>query len=1164
MIYNQLIMDEMDKRNEIINTFNKNYLLEAGAGAGKTTLIVQRIINHITKSNIDPSSLVAITFTKAASTELAERIQNKALETIKEEKDPVIISRLKSVDKIFTGTIHSFCDVILREMPFDANLTPGYEIIEDTEEFLNNIWYNFLRENQIEYKEITDALLFFNINYLKLKTKTFLALENPDIKFGGYEPVDYSYEDIEKRFEDLKREYSHLSSDYIKNSSTLQKMIKSMLDEDRDYNYYLCKGFLKEFEKWEHIVETLYDNIILKKHLDNSNSHEYEELISGLYDIYLNSVKLAYNLTVEFMDMVVDYKDKYYNGKLTFNELLYKASKLIKESSLARTHFKNKYRYFYVDEFQDTDPMQAELILHLTDTEVGSSEVKEWHNCSPLPGSLFVVGDPKQSIYRFRRADILTYNQVKEMIKGNGEVAYLDINFRSSDNICNWVQTCFKKTEEENFGFMEDSTDVQAGFTKILSLWDDVEKELEDKQLQGVYLYEYPEKEDQEYIAAMVEDILNNFYITEKIRIDKDNIVDGEKDYYNNIKKVEEKDILILTKANIETGLYLKALKDRGIPALLSGEKVLGHTREVMNLFILIDAIIDYRDKIKIVSALRNSFYLDLDSIDLFMEDNKDLSSFMFSKDKLEKIQHPNLKVAFRTINEIIRLSREMGPIAFVERIIENRIGVYNTIKDYNPIELRDANSALRQTVEMLKSKRCSSIYEIREELKKLIENKVSYELPISRDEAKDAVRIMNVHKAKGLEANIVILAGAYKKRGSISSTHYVEKSDNNENIGYIAHNKEFGILGPNEMENKRREEEFLQAEIDRLLYVAATRAKTALIVANSTDEKGFLFPLSRKINRIFDRQIEIVSGKKSIEVPKEKINELEFTKLARLRKELFEPSYLKRNPSQFQSMDVKYFNNYLFAIKGKRYRKLAYEPIKDDKKMNMGPRGNIYGTIVHRAMEVLINKSNNLKNADQDIIEYASKLSIKEELDKLEINKTSLNLFYPYGSDKPREILDLKLKTGNIAAKNMLKQELFIYLSTILNNFIENEDIRNLFYNAKNVFTELPFSIALSPNDGEVFSQISKLIENNNKTKPILINGTIDLFIKHKDGSFTILDYKSDNLLKRDISSKLRELYSSQIFGYKILVEEILKEQDLIVDNLLIYSTYIDKLIKL
>ena len=116
-------------------------------------------------------------------------------------------------------------------------------------------------------------------------------------------------------------------------------------------------------------------------------------------------------------------------------------------------------------------------------------------------------------------------------------------------------------------------------------------------------------------------------------------------------------------------------------------------------------------------------------------------------------------------MNEIVDLSRGLSPIAFIEKVVESQIGVYDIHRQYERLERRDADSALRQTIEILKSKNCGSIYEIREELKNLIRAKVNYELPVSKEEAENAVRIMNIHKSKGLEANIVILVGAHKKR---------------------------------------------------------------------------------------------------------------------------------------------------------------------------------------------------------------------------------------------------------------------------------------------------------------------------------------------------------------------------------------------------------------
>ncbi|OZV13382.1 hypothetical protein CIW83_04055 [Tissierella sp. P1] len=1159
-----LIREEMKKREEIINIFDKNYLLEAGAGAGKTTIIVQRIINHIITSEINPANLVAITFTKAAATELAERIQLKALEYLKGETNPEIIQRLKAVDKIFIGTIHSFCELILREMPFDADITPDYQIIEDAEEFHNEIWYRFLRDREEEYKKIIDLLSKVNIDYKELRSKAILALENPDIRFSGYEDDDYKFEEIEKEFEDIKKDYEYLNIEPFKNNSNLAKLFRFILEEKQSLINYL-DSILKEYGKEEFDIEVIFEKVIAKKYWNLDNAYEYKNLIEGIYGIYYKLNAMVYNYCTEFINMAVDYKKERYQGKLTFNELLYRASKLIRESSTARKHFKNKYKYFYIDEFQDTDPMQAELVLHLTDKETEYNGVKRWQDCKPVAGSLFVVGDPKQSIYRFRRADITIYNQVKEIISNNGEVIHLDINFRSSDDICNWVESTFRNKDNISFGFDEYSTDVQAGFTGILSLWNN--ENLEERTVRGIYKYNYPEKEDQEYVANIVGDILRNYYITEKVRKRKEEIIDGEKDYYNINRKVKEGDIMILTKTNEETGFYLKSLKDRGISAVLAGEKNLGDTREVLNLFILIDSLVDYRDNIKIVSALRNSFYLDLETIELFMENNKNLSQFIFLKNKIDEIKHLSVKKAFTHMNEIVDLSRGLSPIAFIEKVVESQIGVYDIHRQYERLERRDADSALRQTIEILKSKNCGSIYEIREELKNLIRAKVNYELPISKEEAENAVRIMNIHKSKGLEANIVILVGAHKKRTVSSSTHYVQKDENNRSIGFIVYAGSHNILGPKEMERKEKEKLFMEAEVDRILYVAATRGKSVLIIADAIDERSFLYPLSKNINKEIKLENEIETKIKDLMISEEKKRELDITKDSRVIKEISNPSYLKVTPSQFELAgdDVRE-SGY------ERRRKIYISPrLRNTRILKpkvMGPRGKIYGSIIHRAIEILINKSNKLNNVSEDIIDYALDISINEGMDNLEINKTNIGLFYSIANNRVEEILNIAIEKGNKGARGIIKRRIYKYARKVLNNFINNEDILELFRNAKKVFPELSFTIAIDEKNEAALNRIlsflfkdeTKLAEKGNKT--ILINGTMDLVIQSENDNWTIIDYKTDICFSKDMDRKLRRDYTSQLEGYKILFEEIMRDKNIKVDNLLFYSTFNDRVI--
>lgn len=1166
----ELIDIEMKKREEIVSTFDKNYLLEAGAGAGKTTIIVQRIINHIITEDINPANLVAITFTKAASTELAERIQKKALEYLKVVKDEEIIERLKDVDKIFTGTIHSFCELILREMPFDANITPNYEIIEDDIEFHNNIWNSFLRDKQKEYKKEIDILKILNIDYRELRTKAILALENPDVEFIGYDGGDYTFTGIKKEFEGVLEKYGYLSEEPFKNNSNLAKFFRALLLEKPNFEDSM-DYILKECPKGGQTLDETFEKLIAKKYLDYEYSQEYKDLIGDIYSIYNKLNNLTYNTCTDFINMVVKYKKENYKGKLTFNELLYRASSLIKESPIARTHFKNKYKYFYIDEFQDTDPMQAELILHLTDQDGDYTGIKYWKNCRPMDGSLFVVGDPKQSIYRFRRADISIYNRVKGIIQNNGEVVYLDINFRSSDDICNWVESTFKKSERDNFGFFEESTDIQAGFKTILSLWDDTLDENQEEFIRGLYKYNYPEKNDEEYVANIVEDILSNYYITEKIRKSREEISEGEKDYYNIKRSVNYGDIMILTKANAETGLYLRALKARGISALLAGEKQLGDTREVLNLFILIDGLIDFRDDVKLVSVLRNCFYLDLDTIDLFLEDNKTISKYMFFKKDIEKIQHQSVKKAFSSLNEIVELSKEYSPLAFLEKIIENQVGIYNIHREYGALELRDAKSALAQTVEMLKWKDCGSLYEIREELKKLVFATVNYELPINKEEAENAVRIMNIHKAKGLEANIVFLVGGLKDRNTFGDSHYVEKDEEGNSIGYMVYKSDHLTIGPDENLKKEREKEFKEAEIDRLLYVAATRAKSALIVADGEGKNLFLNPLAKNISREIKTKREIPIKNKNKDSYSEKLKELEITKDLRKKKEISNPSYIMMTPSSFQEgIYYSSYNNWQEDIKYRSPIVKKMEIIstysRNSPRAYKGPRGNVYGTIVHRAFEVLINKSDGLKNTNDEITQYATKIAIDETMENLELNKTNISLLYSPLKSKINHIIEI----GNENGRETIKRRLKLYVKKVLNNFINNDKIRELFISSNRVFTELPFTIGIDKEREELLDRLSNYIpwdiikQVKREEKKILVNGVVDLVIQSKDGSWTILDYKTDLSYKDDLATKLGNLYSAQLEGYKILLEEILKDEEIKIDNLYLYSTFQDGLVSI
>ena len=161
---------------------------------------------------------------------------------------------------------------------------------------------------------------------------------------------------------------------------------------------------------------------------------------------YVQSLRrIRYALIMKAIRPAVEVYDRMRRdaGGLNFQDLLLTAAKMLRGSDATRRYFRKRFTHLLIDEFQDTDPIQAEVMMLLT---AGDPTETDWRRCRPVPGSLFVVGDPKQSIYRFRRADIVTYSEVKRIIVESGGLSIsLTANFRATAPLVEWVNQAFGK-----------------------------------------------------------------------------------------------------------------------------------------------------------------------------------------------------------------------------------------------------------------------------------------------------------------------------------------------------------------------------------------------------------------------------------------------------------------------------------------------------------------------------------------------------------------------------------------------------------------------------------------------------------------------------------------------------------------------------------------------
>ena len=276
---------------------------------------------------------------------------------------------------------------------------------------------------------------------------------------------------------------------------------------------------------------------------------------------------------------------------LSYDDLLQIAARVLRERPDVRAALQQKYRWLFVDEFQDTDPIQAEVVVWLASEKYvarGFSRADrgptDWATVSLRPGSLFIVGDPKQSIYRFRRADIETYAKLGEIIeRSGGEVVPLETNFRSVPELCHWANRVFEGA------FPAQATPEQPGFHRLVPL----PKTVAPTATAGVRVVTTPATATRvaEVVAHDASSIAR--YIRSEIDAGR--------------RKPE--DFLVLTWKRGHLPTYAAALEELGVPIEVSGAGAFGESEQVRILAALLRALSDPDDEVEVVGVLRGPLF---------------------------------------------------------------------------------------------------------------------------------------------------------------------------------------------------------------------------------------------------------------------------------------------------------------------------------------------------------------------------------------------------------------------------------------------------------------------------------------------------------------------------------------------------------------------------
>ncbi|MDD6657517.1 MAG: UvrD-helicase domain-containing protein [Lachnospiraceae bacterium] len=1195
---------ENQTRENIIKDYLNNILIEALAGAGKTTILVDRLI--IQSKAMDPSKIVAITFTEKAADELKGRFQKKLLEEYdgaSDEEKCKLRNAVDHINDIQISTIHSFCNKLLKEMTFEAGLGLDFEVVQDTREreIIKTFFEDFCRDaaqkNDRErlakaginaeqlfsafqnmcYKHgvdewVYDRTLAIDPNGLR---NTLAAIQSKQILHTIYDCLkeDKTVTDKKGRTkvvpgftdseidalgslrgtDEVLKEPARTVAKYVrKHGSNIDikaiPIIKSIKGDSKiSVQSKLCIS--------RNSKEKTFDDAMLEKSKESYNSIKDASLEADIEDSltiwshYLHSICME--LLVKAYNAYQD--DKKSGGRITNDELLTLTRDMLKNSKTARDFFREEYQYFYIDEYQDTDPIQTEILKLLTATE--ETIDKSLDEVEFLNGRFCLIGDPKQSIYAFRGADVSLYAKMRAAIesKSNCKLYQMNRNYRSNDEICMWVNSKFKKSDPTDFGFdtceeVAKAGSTQAGFDNMLSAQGPADT---TTYMKGVYKYSVASgnkdtviSEDARHVAHMICNLIDT-----KAKL---SIVDTKTGVASE-KEVEPGDFMILTRKKEGIRNYATELKALGIPVLVNGassislgdgDKDLGSPLlGFRNLIILSDFVAETNKRnraYRLAHALVKVFRIKVSPVELFT-----YCDYIYGDDadiKLMELTDDKIRDALTTLYECVKISKRNPLLAF-ETLAQKYTALLRS--ENSREDLVSEVGGLEQILEQIRSSSFGSYMELNNQFKIILQGKNEKELPMGEMESKQAVHIMNAHLAKGLEANIVILAcpayGAPRFQDKVVVEEFTNPSGEKKRRGYVevildsayANSNKYssitaGIskgfdIAANPVKNLQEEEEL------RVLYVSGTRPKECLIISN-VDKAYAWSDLSEGIADINTSDAGVPEYQKIIALGDGYISKGASTSMDSLK---VESQMMAFNAHEITKKKL----SKLISIAELSIRPSDQETHSSTD--NVDPKymcGNLYGTMMHKFFELLISA------------EWKKKLSTsftEEELTIIIRKSVASGLESERLSQKQCERLkiDPKLAFEDISTQqDELTKHIFPEFKLLGEAILNDKEFQNDLSSAKAIYTEMPFELNLTE-DG--IKAIAPDIKGGYvKGQEIHVKGTMDLLLE-LDDRFIIWDYKSDVIKVGEsvsaLEARLKCDYAPQLRVYEEALKNIM-----------------------
>ncbi|RWZ55193.1 helicase-exonuclease AddAB subunit AddA [Halobacillus fulvus] len=1209
-----------EEQNRAIHTHGSNILVAAAAGSGKTAVLVERIIQKLLHDTnpADIDSLLVVTFTNAAAQEMRSRVGQALAKALEENPGSHHLKKqLSLLQNASISTLHSFCMEVVRRYAYMLDLDPGFRIADTVEadliqqevlEELFEDWYGKEGDEQQRFFDVVDRFSNdrsdLDVERLVLDLYTF-ATQNPwpeawlDEMVAMYD-VDSVKDEQDLPWLDLLKK--EVNSQLKAMQAEATQFLELTREPDGPYTYgetadadleliQQAKGALAH--SWTELQAFMSDSkfaTLSRKKMDCNEEKKdkakklrdrykkrwndiRDEWLSRSLDSYLRDMQALHPVMEQLAVVVKDFKSRYEQLKkekaiVDFSDLEhYCLQILLDESSTPENPVPSQvaqgfHRHFsevLIDEYQDTNLVQETLLRLITDGEGA--------------GHLFMVGDVKQSIYRFRHAEpslFLNKYKVYGGQESEGERIDLARNFRSRKQVLDATNYIFRQVLDEEVGEMEYEKEAELIYSN--TIYDELKAEdataelflidREAKEEESAENEDYQDLEKAQLEARAYGKMIRKWLGHEEA--DPVEVVDkgtGTK------RPVQYRDIVILMRSMTWAPTIVDELKQQGIPVYAELSTGYFEAIEIKVMLSLLKVIDNPMQDIPLAAVLKSPIVgLNEDELARLRLTNKKVTYYEAMKAYAERDDlGRKVKAFFEQLNSFRERARQ-GALSELIWEIFRETGYYDFAGGMPGGRQRQAN--LRALYDRARSYEATSfrgLFRFLRFIERMEERGDDLGAARALGEQEDVVRIMTIHKSKGLEFPIVLL-GAMDKQFNMMDlkNRYLLHKDFGFGSRYIDPDKRlmYPTLAYHALKQAKRRE--LLAEEMRVLYVALTRAKEKLVMVGnvpSFDKKREKWQSFVEEKRWVLPPHDRLEAKSYLDWVGPALMRHQDTDTLRGDIEVMTEKDIYEDASEWK-VEIAHGSEFaiLDDLKEQRDAKLQeaiqkWRPVEEVEASDKAIVERLHFTYPHeqaahtRAKQTVteIKRQRETKDeysSDQLLIPYRAPIVKRPRFMQEDNQMTAAERgsamhtvmqHIPFRSDWTSEGVE-EFVEHLVLTEVMRREEADVIDHEAIASFFKTS-IGEFVVQAETVVREVPFSLTLPAN--EVYRDWEGPTDEK-----VFIQGVIDAVIPYGDG-WMILDYKSDQVTSDSdqFATQMRKRYGTQLDLYKVALEKIWKE---------------------